>query len=49
MATQAMLALAAFRALYRGRPIPVNAWWGTFDLAVPLGVSAQSLFIAPRG
>jgi Family of unknown function (DUF5996) len=33
-ATQAALALAAFRAPYRGRPSPVNAWWGTFDLAV---------------
>jgi len=33
-ATQAALALAAFRAPYRGRSSPVNAWWGTFDLAV---------------
>jgi uncharacterized protein DUF5996 len=33
-ATQAGLALAAFRAPYRGRSSPVNAWWGTFDLAV---------------
>src|SRR5262245_15802502 len=32
-ATQAALALAAFRAPYRGRSSPVNAWWGTFDLA----------------
>ena len=33
-ATQAALALAAFRAPYRGRSSPVNAWWGTFDLAL---------------
>jgi hypothetical protein len=33
-ASQAALALAAFRAPYRGRSSPVNAWWGTFDLAV---------------
>ena len=33
-ATQAALALTAFRAPYRGRSSPVNAWWGTFDLAV---------------
>src|SRR5215469_15649854 len=33
-ATQAALALAAFRAPYRGRSSPVNAWWGTFDLSV---------------
>ena len=31
-ATQAALALAAFRAPYRGRSTPVNAWWGSFDL-----------------
>ncbi len=35
-ATQAALALAAFRAPYRGRSTPVNAWWGRFDLAVTL-------------
>ena len=35
-ATQAALALAAFRAPYRGRRTPVNAWWGSFDLAVSL-------------
>jgi hypothetical protein len=33
-ATQAALALAEFRAPYRGRSTPVNAWWGSFDLAV---------------
>jgi Family of unknown function (DUF5996) len=32
-ATQAALVLAALRAPYRGRSTPVNAWWGTFDLA----------------
>ena len=35
-ATQAALALAAFRAPYRGRSTPVNAWWGSFDLCVLL-------------
>src|SRR4051812_20781650 len=35
-ATQAALALAEFRASYRGRSTPVNAWWGSFDLAVNL-------------
>src|SRR3954468_13531891 len=35
-ATQAALALAEFRAPYRGRATPVNAWWGSFDLAVNL-------------
>jgi hypothetical protein len=33
-ATQAALVLADFRAPYRGRSTPVNAWWGSFDLAV---------------
>jgi len=35
-ATQAALVLAAFRAPYRGRSTPVNAWWGSFDLGVNL-------------
>jgi Family of unknown function (DUF5996) len=35
-ATQAALVLAAARAPYRGRSTPVNAWWGTFDLAMSL-------------
>ncbi|HEX5146182.1 MAG TPA: DUF5996 family protein, partial [Conexibacter sp.] len=37
------LVLAAFRAPYRGRSTPVNAWWGSFDLAVSLfsGASAR--------
>src|SRR5262249_31011768 len=35
-ATQAAAVLAAFRAPYRGRSTPVNAWWGSFDLAVSL-------------
>lgn len=35
-ATRAALVLAAVRAPYRGRSTPVNAWWGTFDLAVSL-------------
>src|SRR4051794_1918255 len=33
-ATRAALVLAEFRAPFRGRSSPVNAWWGTFDLAV---------------
>ena len=36
MATRAAGVLAAFRAPYRGRSTPVNAWWGSFDLAVSL-------------
>jgi hypothetical protein len=35
-ATQAALVLSAFRAPYRGRSTPVNAWWGSFDLSVNL-------------
>jgi hypothetical protein len=42
-ATQAAAVLAAYRAPYRGRSTPVNAWWGSFDLAVSLfsGVPAD--------
>jgi Family of unknown function (DUF5996) len=36
VATEAALALEEFRGPYRGRLTPVNAWWGTFDLAVAL-------------
>ena len=36
MATRAAAVLAAFRAPFRGRSTPVNAWWGSFDLAVSL-------------
>jgi hypothetical protein len=35
-ATRAALVLNAFRAAYRGRSTPVDAWWGSFDLAVHL-------------
>src|SRR5581483_3318744 len=35
-ASRAALVLAEFRAPYRGRSTPVNAWWGSFDLAVSL-------------
>jgi hypothetical protein len=35
-ATRAALVLASLRAPYRGRSTPVNAWWGSFDLAVNL-------------
>jgi hypothetical protein len=34
--TRAALVLAEVRAPFRGRATPVNAWWGTFDLAVAL-------------
>jgi hypothetical protein len=42
-ASSAALVLDAFRAPYRGRSTPVNAWWGSFDLAVDLfsGASAE--------
>jgi hypothetical protein len=36
MATRAGLVLEALRAPYRGRSSAVNAWWGSFDLAVSL-------------
>ena len=35
-ATRAALVLAEFRAPYRGRSTALNAWWGSFDLAVSL-------------
>lgn len=35
-ATRVILVLAEFRAPFRGRSTPVNAWWGSFDLAVNL-------------
>ena len=35
-ATRAAQVLAALRGPYRGRSTPVNAWWGSFDLAVGL-------------
>ena len=35
-ATRAALVLAEFRAPFRGRSTPVNAWWGSFDVAVSL-------------
>src|SRR5919202_1192062 len=35
-ATRAALVLTEFRAPYRGRKTVVNAWWGSFDLAVNL-------------
>jgi hypothetical protein len=36
VATRVAMVLAAFRAPFRGRSTPVNAWWGSFDLAVNL-------------
>jgi hypothetical protein len=41
-ATHAALVLGQLRAPYRGRSTPVNAWWGSFDLAVSL-FSGQSV------
>jgi hypothetical protein len=35
-ATRAALVLGAYRAPFRGRSTPVNAWWGSFDLSVSL-------------
>jgi Family of unknown function (DUF5996) len=35
-ATRAALVLTTLRAPYRGRSTAVNAWWGSFDLAVSL-------------
>jgi hypothetical protein len=35
-ATRAAEVLAAFRAPFDGRKTPVNAWWGSFDIAVGL-------------
>jgi hypothetical protein len=35
-ATRAALVLAEYSAPFRGRKTPVNAWWGSFDLAVSL-------------
>jgi hypothetical protein len=35
-ATLAALVLAEFRAPFRGRKTPVNAWWGSFDLSTNL-------------
>jgi hypothetical protein len=35
-ATRAAQVLAELRAPYRGRSTPVNAWWGSFDVAVSL-------------
>jgi hypothetical protein len=35
-ATRAAMVLNALRAPFRGRSTPVNAWWGSFDLAVNL-------------
>lgn len=36
VATQVALILADYAAPYRGRATPVNAWWGSFDLAMNL-------------
>jgi len=35
-ATRVVQVLAALRAPFRGRSTPVNAWWGSFDIAVNL-------------
>ena len=41
-AAEAALILRAFRAPYRGRSTPVNAWWGSFDLSVSLFSGAEA-------
>jgi hypothetical protein len=41
-ATRVAMVLAAFRAPYRGKSTPVNAWWGSFDLAVNLFSGKQA-------
>jgi hypothetical protein len=41
-ATQAALVLAHFRAPFRGRSTPVNAWWGSFDIATNLFSGLQA-------
>ena len=41
-ANRAALVLAEFRAPYRGRSTRVNAWWGSFDLAVNLFSGARA-------
>jgi hypothetical protein len=35
-AGRAAMVLTEFRAPFRGRSTPVNAWWGSFDLAVSM-------------
>jgi Family of unknown function (DUF5996) len=35
-ARKAAQVLAEFRAPFRGRSTPVNAWWGTFDVVVSM-------------
>jgi hypothetical protein len=42
VATRVALVLAEVRAPYRGRCTPVNAWWGSFDLAVNLFSGASA-------
>ena len=41
-ATHAAAVLAEFRAPFRGRATPVNAWWGSFDLGVTLFSGRQA-------
>lgn len=42
LATRVHQVLAAYRAPFRGRSTPVNAWWGSFDLAVSLFSGASA-------
>lgn len=42
-AAQAAQVLAEYRAPFRGRCTPVNAWWGSFDLAVNLFSGAPAV------
>jgi Family of unknown function (DUF5996) len=44
-ATKAALVLAEYRAPFPGRKTPVNAWWGSFDLAVSLFSGEQEVAV----
>lgn len=44
-ATAVALVLADFRAGHAGRATPVNAWWGSFDLAVSVSVEERELAV----
>jgi hypothetical protein len=39
------LILAELRASYAGRSTPVNAWWGSFDVAVSLFADERELAV----
>ena len=45
-ATLAALTLAAFAAPHAGRRTPVNAWWGSFDIAVNMSMESPTRELA---